>query len=190
MDKTFDDIKDMLKANYPLLYLATSEYGRALQKLRRIAYEMDYAFYSWDNVDGLQSHVKNQSNRLEKVEKHKAHQETKGYQELLEYIKRDSEGGSSKKEIYVVEDFHKYFKDDKVIVYLRKLTNILKSYDKHLVLMSPFLKLPDELEKYVNDCLRSVAAIIKTEKRLEDRITMLENRFELLEPELKFEEVF
>ena len=35
MDKTFDDIKDMLKANYPLLYLATSEYGRALQKLRR-----------------------------------------------------------------------------------------------------------------------------------------------------------
>lgn len=149
MDKTFDDIKDMLKANYPLLYLATSEYGRAMQKLRRIAYEMDYAFYSWDNVDGLQSHVKNSSNRLEKVEKHRAHQETKGYQELLEYIKRDSEAGGSKKEIYVVEDFHKYFKDDKVVVYLRKLTNILKMYDKHLVLMSPFLKLPDELEKYV-----------------------------------------
>ncbi|MEZ4921215.1 MAG: AAA family ATPase [Saprospiraceae bacterium] len=149
MDKTFDDIKDMLKANYPLLYLATSEYGRALQKLRRIAFELDYAFYSWDNVDGLQSHIKNQNNRLEKVEKHKAYGETKGYQELLEYIKEDSEGGNSEKEIYIVEDFHKYFKDDKVIVYLRKLTNILKSYDKHLVLMSPFLKLPDELEKYV-----------------------------------------
>jgi ATP-dependent 26S proteasome regulatory subunit len=149
MDKTFDDIKDMLKANYPLLYLATSEYGRALQKLRRIAYELDYAFHTWDNVDGLQNHFKNQNNRLEKVEKHQAHQETKDYQALLEYIKRDTESGSSTKEIYVVEDFHKYFKDDKVIVYLRKLTNILKSYDKHLVLMSPFLKLPDELEKYV-----------------------------------------
>jgi hypothetical protein len=48
----------------------------------------------------------------------------------------------------------------------------------------------DEVEKYVNDCLRSVAAIIKAEKRLEDRIAMLENRFELLEPESKFEEVF
>lgn len=149
MDKTFYDIKDMLKANYPLLYLATSEYGRALQKLRRIAFEMGYDFYSWDNVDGLQNHLRNQNNRLEKVEKHKDHQETKDYQALLEYIKRDSEGGNSKKEIYVVEDFHKYFKDDKVIVYLRKLTNIWKAYDKHLVLMSPFLKLPDELEKYV-----------------------------------------
>ena len=149
MDKTFDDIRDMLKANYPLLYLATTEYARTLQKLRRIAYEMDYSFYSWDNVDGLQNHIKNQSNRLDKVEKHKAQQETKDYQALLEYIKRDCEGGNSSKEIYVIEDFHKYFKDDKVIVYLRKLTNILKSYDKHLVLMSPFFKLPDELEKYV-----------------------------------------
>lgn len=149
MDKTFDDVRDMLKANYPLLYLATSEYARALQKLRRIAYEMDYAFYSWDNVDGLQTHIKNQSNRLDKVERHKANQETKGYQELLEYIKRETESGTTRKEIYIVEDFHKYFKDDKVIVYLRKLTNILKAFDKHLVLMSPFLKLPDELEKYV-----------------------------------------
>lgn len=150
MDKTFDDIKDMLKANYPLLYLATSEYGRAMQKLRRIAFELDYSFHTWDNVDGLQSHIKTQSNRLEKVEKHKAHSETKGYQELLEFIKRDTESSTnSNKEIFLVEDFHKYFRDEKVIVYLRKLTNILKAYDKHLILMSPFLKLPDELEKYV-----------------------------------------
>ena len=150
MDKTFDDIRDMLKANYPLLYLTTSEYGRIMQKLRRIAFDLEYSFYTWDNVDGLQSHIKTQSNRLEKVEKHKAHGETKGYQELLEYIKRDAESTTNKsKEIYIVEDFHKYFRDEKVIVYLRKLTTILKAYDKHLILLSPFLKLPDELEKYL-----------------------------------------
>lgn len=150
MDKTFDDIRDMLKASYPLLYLATSEYGRAMQKIRRIAFELNYSFHTWDNVDGLQSHHKTKSNRLEKVEKHKAHGETKGYQELLEYIKRDTESTpDNSKEIFLVEDFHKYFRDEKVIVYLRKLTNILKVCDKHLILMSPFLKLPDELEKYV-----------------------------------------
>ena len=60
MDNTFEDIKDMLKANYPLLYLTTSEYGRVMQKLRRIAFELDYSFYSWDNVDGLQTHLKTQ----------------------------------------------------------------------------------------------------------------------------------
>lgn len=150
MDKTFDDIRDMLKANYPFLYLATSEYGRVMQKLRRIAFELDYSFHTWDNVDGLQSFHKTQDNRLGKVEKHKAHNETKGYQELLEYIKRDAENSTNKnKEIFLVEDFHKYFRDEKVIVYLRKLTNILKASNKHLILMSPFMKLPDELEKYV-----------------------------------------
>jgi ATP-dependent 26S proteasome regulatory subunit len=147
---TFDDIKTMIKANYPLLYLTTSEYGRTMQKLRRIAFELDYSFHTWDNVDGLQSHLKTHSNKLDKVEKHKAHGETKGYQELLEYIKRDTENATNKeKEIYLVEDFHKYFRDEKVIVYLRKLTNILKVFDKHLILMSPFFKLPDEIEKYL-----------------------------------------
>lgn len=149
-DDIFEEIGIMLKANYSLLYFSTSEYGRTMQKLRRIAYELDYSFHTWDNVDGLQTHLKTQSNRLDRVEKHKAHGETKGYLELLEYIKRDTESSSSKsKEIFLVEDFHKYFRDEKVIVYLRKLTNILKAYDKHLILMSPYLKLPDEIEKYV-----------------------------------------
>jgi hypothetical protein len=35
------------------------------------------------------------------------------------------------------------------LVYLRKLTTLLKGSNKHLILVSPFLKLPDELEKYV-----------------------------------------
>ena len=48
----------------------------------------------------------------------------------------------------------------------------------------------DEMEKYVNDCLRSVGAIIKAEKRLSDRIMMLENKLEFLEAESKFEELF
>jgi len=88
--------KDNAKANYPLLYLATSEYGRTMQKLRRIAYELDYAFHTWDNVDGLQTHLKTRVINL-KGEKHKAHGETKGYQELLEYIKRDTENCQYKK---------------------------------------------------------------------------------------------
>jgi hypothetical protein len=53
------------------------------------------------------------------------------------------------KEVYFIEDFHKYFRDERVLVYLRKLTTLLKGTNKHLILVSPFLKLPDELEKYV-----------------------------------------
>lgn len=158
MDKTFDDLRVMLKANYPLLYFATSEYERVKQKSRRIAFEMNYAFNSWDIVEGLQAHVKNQSNRIEKVEKHKLHGNTKTAEAFLGELKAmietelREETESNKqpvKEIYYIEDFHKYFREERVLVYLRKLTTLLKGTNKHLILVSPFLKLPDELEKYV-----------------------------------------
>lgn len=150
MDKTFHDLKDMLRASYPLIQLVSSEYNRSMQKLRRIAFELGYSFHSWDNVEGLQTHTRTSSNRLDQVEKHKAYGETKDYQGLLEYLKRDAEAQQDANgEIYLLEDFHKYFKDDKVIVYLRKLTNLFKLMDRHLVIMSPYVKLPEEIEKYV-----------------------------------------
>jgi ATP-dependent 26S proteasome regulatory subunit len=158
MDKTFDDLRVMLKANYPLLYFATSEYERVKQKARRIAFEMDYTFNSWDIVEGLQSHGKNKNNRVEKIEKHKLHGSTKNADAFLGELKAlieaelKEEGESNKppiKEVYFIEDFHKYFRDERVLVYLRKLTTLLKGTNKHLILVSPFLKLPDELEKYV-----------------------------------------
>jgi hypothetical protein len=84
MDKTFDDLRVMLKANYPLLYFATSEYERVKQKARRIAFEMDYTFNSWDIVEGLSiSWEEYQNNRVEKIEKHKLHGSTKNADAFL-----------------------------------------------------------------------------------------------------------
>ena len=57
MEETFREIKDMLSAGFPLLYLVTSEYSRITQKLRKIAFEGDYAFHTWDCVDFLRTHT-------------------------------------------------------------------------------------------------------------------------------------
>ena len=56
MEDTFRDIKCMLNAKFPLLYLVTSEYSRVTQKLRKIAFEEDYEFHTWDCVDFLRTH--------------------------------------------------------------------------------------------------------------------------------------
>lgn len=158
MDKTFDELRVMLKANYPLLYFATTEYDRVKQKIRRIAFDLDYSFNSWDTVEGLSSHTKKQTGKYVEVDKHKLHSNTKTAEALLGEIKALIEGELKEeadtnkipsKEIYFIEDFHKYFKEEKVLVYLRKLTSLLKGSNKHLILVSPFFKLPDELEKYV-----------------------------------------
>ncbi|MDR3327334.1 MAG: hypothetical protein LBT04_04300 [Prevotellaceae bacterium] len=150
MDDTFSNIKDMIKANFPLLYLTTSEYSRVTQKIRTIAFGLDYDFHTWDCVDRLQTHKKDQSNKLDKVEKHIKNDETKGYLEFLEYIRKVLiREGDEKQEIFLVEDFHKYFDDEQVIVSLRKLSVELKSCNKHLIFLSPFKKLPEEIEKYL-----------------------------------------
>lgn len=150
MEDVFNNIKDMLKANFPLLYLTTSEYSRVTQKIRSIAYSMDYQFHTWDCVDGLQTHVRNESNKLKEVTKHR-NGDTKDYVDLIEYIRKQLIGNDKDetKEIFLVEDFHKYFTQEQVVVGLRKLSNELKYFNKHFILMSPFSKLPEELEKYV-----------------------------------------
>lgn len=149
MEDVFNNIKNMIKANFPLLYLTTSEYSRITQKVRTIAYNLGYDFHTWDCVDGLQTHEKDASNKLKGVVKHK-NGDTKDYIDLLEYIRKGLiHNNDDKMEIFLVEDFHKYFDNDQVIVSLRKLSIELKTCNKHIILLSPFYKLPEELEKYL-----------------------------------------
>lgn len=171
MDNTFDDIKSMLNANYPLIYLTTTEYGRIIQKLRSISFRLDYEFHTWDCVDGLQTHHRNQSNRLEKIATHK-NRETKDSVGLLEFLKHIEDDN---KEIFVIEDFHKYFDIEGVVVHLRKLSTRLRLMNKHLLLLSPFHKLPIELEKYVT----IVNMPLPDKKDLERRLNHILNKNEV-----------
>lgn len=56
MTDVFDEIKSMMRANFPLIYLTTTEYGRATQKLRTLCFKQDIKFNVWDAVDGLMVH--------------------------------------------------------------------------------------------------------------------------------------
>lgn len=84
------------------------------------------------------------------IKDHSANGETKDYIGFLEYIRKGLiRQNDEKQEIFLVEDFHKYFDDKKVIVSLRKLSAELKLCNKHLIFLSPFHKLPEEIEKYL-----------------------------------------
>ena len=151
MDNTFSNITNMLEAGFPLLYLSTNEYSRITQKLRGIAFNNDYKFHTWDCVDFLRTHKKNESNRLAEVCQHEAYDATQDYVTLLEYIRRDLIEGQqdNSPEVFVVEDFHKCFDNNQILVNIRKLSSDMKMFNKHIVFLSPFKKLPEEIEKYV-----------------------------------------
>lgn len=140
----FEDLKDMLKANYPLIYLATTEYNRTLQYVRRIAHTNDFTFNAWDCVAGLEIHEKDEHGKP-KVKEHS--EKIKDYKDVLEFVRRSADQPG--KEIYFLEDFHKYFRETDIVVMLRKLAEQLKYYDKHLLLVGPFVKFPPELEKFI-----------------------------------------
>lgn len=167
MEKSFEDLKYMLDANYPLIYLASPEYGRIIQKIRSIAFRKDYEFNTWDLVDGLQSHIKKEgNNNLDKVEKHQSHEEAENPDSLLEFLLKGNKEKENTKEIFIIEDAHKQFSDEKFIVQLRKITQYFKVLNKHLLLLSPFFKLPIELEKYVTVINMPLPDKADLEKRL------------------------
>lgn len=150
MEKSFEELKYMLEAQYPLIYLASSEYGRIIQKVRTISFKKGYEFNTWDIVDGLRTHKKNENNnRLKIVQKHPNSDETENPDSLLEFLFKGNKEQIHTKEVFLLEDAHKYFGDDKFIVQLRKLNETFKNTNKHLLLLSPFAQLPIELEKYI-----------------------------------------
>lgn len=148
MDEVFKELRSMLNAHFPLLYLVTTEYNRVMQKVRTIAYSEGYKFHTWDCVDGLRTH-QDLNGKFEQIVNHPENDSTMDCENLLEYFHKGIPEDDNEKEIFLVEDFHKYFEREKVIVGLRKLSQDMKISNKHIIFLSPFYKLPYEIEKYL-----------------------------------------
>lgn len=139
---TYGQIQDMLKAYYPILYLTTFEYDRTKQKLQGVAKNLNknFQFYEWNCVDGLGKRDLNEGSItfVENVEEP---------EQLLKHIAAQIEKDDF--EIYVLEDFHDFISERNIRIQLRQLAEKLKFYRKHIVIISPVLNLPVELEKYI-----------------------------------------
>lgn len=149
----FEDLKDMLKANYPLIYLATSEYDRTKQYVRRIANTNNFKFINWDSVNGLKEYYLTKEGKSDSRDFGGEPKETRDYQFVLNYIKsqtdKDDTIEGEAKEIYFLEDFQPFLRETNVVVMLRKLAERFRYYDKHILIVGPLVKLPLEIEKFV-----------------------------------------
>lgn len=162
-----EDLQDMIKANYPLIYLTTTEYTRIKQSIRRFAHSNNYLFHSWNCILGLQTHNRGSDNSIS-LEKHQ--NDTKDYNDLLKFVNSLADDDTKKesvKEIFFLEDFHKYFQFNEAVVLLRLLAEQLKFYDKHILLVGPYVKLPDELEKFITMLTIPLPDKTDLEKRLD-----------------------
>jgi len=125
------EISLAVRARCPVVYLVTWEEARASSALRRIAESLGKSIYFWSCSQGFEGdklHVSDAENPLVAL----------GYA-----------AESPERAIFVFRDLHPYLKDFHVVRRLRDIVAELRRSYKTLVLLSPELRVPLELEKDV-----------------------------------------
>jgi len=136
-----EQLRTYLRAGYPLLYLITPEEDRAVELVAEALADGE--------IGGRQPYVWSISRGLCTADGKAIDRQTADPQRILPYLLDFAEPG-----VFLLEDFH-FFLDERAcnaaltVRQLRDLVAPFKASRKTVVLLSPVLKLPTELEKDV-----------------------------------------
>ena len=137
MNDVARQIDVLIRARYPILYLVTWEEDRTMYLLLKIARTQKKNIAVWSTTDGMRT-IEVASGLREMAD------QGRKPLEALNAILQDAQPC-----LYVLKDFHPYLKDPVVVRHLRDLASALKRSYKTLILLSPLLELPFELQKSV-----------------------------------------
>lgn len=133
-----DEIEILIRARYPILYIISWEEKRVENDLLRIATRTDKKIFSWTSTQGLVN--LNLSKAALTI-----NDSSKDLLATLDMIQKASEPA-----LYILKDIHHYIKEPLIIRKLRDLATSLRSTFKTIIITSPILKIPSELEKDIN----------------------------------------
>lgn len=131
----FDDLDLLIRSRYPLIYLVTWEEERVINTLEQIAAKRNKALFTWSSAEGLNKVSDRQATPDEA---------TKDPLTLLDNISKNENPA-----IYLLEDFHPFLCEHGVVRKLRETARALRNSYKTIVLSSPVMKIPQELEKLI-----------------------------------------
>lgn len=130
-----EELSILVQAQYPLIYLVTSEEERAEQTIATIAQTKPLRrVFVWTVTHGIVEYGQPRN-----VTQHN----TVSPQPAIEWVIRQREPG-----IYIFKDLHPLMAPD-VVRWLRDAIASFKDTNKTIILMSPVLEVPIELEKEV-----------------------------------------
>lgn len=136
--KTLDEIDVLVRSRYPVLYLLTHEEARVELLIAQMASRQKKPLFAWTATQGLircSEHPEGPSSSKGKV---------MDPCEILSHIQTDSQTA-----IYLLKDFHPFLDDPHVVRRLRDAATSIKDSYKTILICSPRLNLPVELEKEV-----------------------------------------
>lgn len=129
------EMEELIRARYSLIYLVTWEEDRARRLLIDLAANMKKFLYEWSITDGLRSMNGTPESRTS------AKRLREPLAVLNEILQADVSG------IYILKDFHTYLEAPEIVRQLRDLASALRRSRKTIVILSPTLKVPPEMEK-------------------------------------------
>jgi AAA+ superfamily predicted ATPase len=135
--KFASDLDTLIRARYPLIYLVSWEEQRLDAILQDVAQSHGKALLSWSVTRGLRRTSGSRSLTISDVSREPG--------EALAAI-----GKLTEPSLVVLKDFHPYLENPAVVRALRELAQDLKSTYTTVILLSPVLIIPTELEKEVS----------------------------------------
>jgi len=130
------EIDILIRARYPILYLLTHEEARLENLISGLAQRQSKQFFTWTATQGLKQ-----------FKDSTASSERGQFNDPVEVINHiQSLSGAA---IFLLKDFHPFLEDPHVIRRLRDAAHDLKGTYKNILIASPRLNLPMELEKDV-----------------------------------------
>lgn len=138
-----DELNILTRAKYPIIYIVSWEERRIEDMLRQVAIDRRKKLYGWTLTNGIAP--------LDVIQHEPVDPSTRDPLNALDFVARSQEAA-----IFVLKDFHPYLDgkrggpDHPVILRrLRDITNQLKESRKTLIILSPTLRIPTDLEKDV-----------------------------------------
>jgi len=131
-----DELEVLIKARYPLLYVVSWEEVRVLGDLEQIAQRLGKRVYEWSVNYGI---TRFRSALDRKPEGRKGTKDPiLALKEVLEF---------NEPSIFALKDFHAYMKETQIVRGLRDVVQSLRNSYSTVVIVSPVVEVPPELEK-------------------------------------------
>lgn len=135
-----EELNVLIQAQYPLIYLVTSEEERAEEAISNMAQiqmsKEQRRVFIWTVTHGIVEY----GNENRQTVQHN----TVSAEAAIEWVIRQKDSG-----IYIFKDLHPFLDSPPVTRWLRDAIASFKGTDKIIILMSPFMQIPVELEKDV-----------------------------------------
>jgi ATP-dependent 26S proteasome regulatory subunit len=139
------ELETLIRARYPLVYIVSWEERRVEETLREICQRRGKTMVLWTFTTGMAGNVASRDPLA-----------------ALDYVLNAPD-----QHVFVLKDFHPFISDAAVTRRLRDLIYMLKSSFKHLIILSPILKLPPELEKEITVVDYKLPTVAELDRLLE-----------------------